>query len=69
MSSTQMYAKDIIGNRMRGLNMTAKELSNLTGFHHNTVLAWINGKNEPNYFNVLTCLNAMGYDINIKLKD
>lgn len=68
MSSTQAYAKDIIGDRMRASGMTAKDLSNATGFHHNTVLAWINGRNEPNYFNVKTCLDAMGYDIQITRK-
>ena len=66
MSLTLVLAKDIIGSRMRGLGMTAKELSRITGYHHNNVLAWINGKNEPNFFTVMTCLNAMGYDIKIE---
>lgn len=61
-------ARDILNHYMSIRMLNAKQLSELTGFHHNTVLAWVNGRNEPNYFNVMTCLNAMGYDIQITTK-
>lgn len=62
-------AQTILKHYMQIRMINAKQLAELTGFHHNTVLAWVNGKNEPNFFNVMTCLNAMGYDLAITPKE
>lgn len=62
MNNAQKMLKHYMAIRM----LNAKQLAEKTGFHHNTVLAWLNGKNEPNFFKLRVCLNAMGYDINIQ---
>jgi len=58
--------QELLKEKMQQQMLNAKQLSEKAGYHHNTVLAWLNGKNQPNINAVQDCLNAMGYELQIK---
>ena len=42
---------------------TVSQISDISGFHVNTISQWRTGKNEPNYFNLATFAQSCGYEI------
>lgn len=56
---------EIINKALWDAHLTAKDLSIKTGFHYNTILRWTNAECEPNLFNLRTCLEVCGYEIQI----
>ena len=47
---------------LQGENTVAK-ISDISGFHCNTISKWRNGGNEPNFFNVEIFAQSCGYEI------
>jgi len=64
-----MTAQQVLKERMSIRMMTGKDLADVSGFAHSTVLAWLNGKSQPTFYAMQICLQAMGYKIEIKVAD
>lgn len=44
-------------------NVNTYELARRTGMHPNTIYNWTKYHRQPSYFNLITCVQALGYDI------
>ena len=58
---TIMQTSELI-KKLQGSNTNAK-ISDISGFHVNTISKWRTGGNEPNYFSVVTFAESCGYEI------
>ena len=56
-----MQTSELI-KKLQGSNTNAR-ISDISGFHVNTISQWRTGKNEPNYFSVVTFAQSCGYEI------
>lgn len=56
-----MKTSDVI-KMLQGENTVAK-ISDISGFHVNTISQWRRGCNEPNFFNVGIFAQSCGYEI------
>jgi transcriptional regulator with XRE-family HTH domain len=56
-----MQTSELI-KKLQGNNTNA-QISDISGFHVNTISQWRTGKNEPNYFNLATFAQSCGYEI------
>lgn len=63
-----MRANEILQHRMAIRMLNSKQLAEMTGYAHSTVLAWVNGKNQISFFSMQVCLDAMGYELKIEVK-
>ena len=61
-----MATKNILIRAMENKGYNSKNISDMTGYAHSTILRWVNGKSEPPYFAVVQFLEACDYKITIE---
>lgn len=59
-----MRTKDLV-KKMMGM-MTTRELSEITGYHENSINRWRTGKTDTTFNVLLDLAQACGYELEIK---
>ncbi len=59
-------SKEVLRTLLEKKHMTVVELARNTGMHENTIYNWTAKNAQPNWFNMLTALEGIGYKVIIE---
>jgi transcriptional regulator with XRE-family HTH domain len=64
-----MDSQQLLKKMLDKRSITAKELSEKTGYSYNAVLSWTSGKRQPTFTAIQDCAQACGYTFKLEREE